>query len=380
MADANPLAPLALLATLGRVLALFYVDALLRPSAAHDAPLLASPADLAVATCHAALTALGFRFLGIGEDTPRSAPAASHASNTNTNSDSTDDSSDAARLPPAWNATGDTYSLRYAHPQSSFTFLLKAVRLASKLILHAMSIQAAVVHDLALDVSSLADASSFPIRRSSLAAASTNASNASTNTFTRSSTNTSTDAADWWAPHPLGRAFLSKDRLEEFVYQFKTRIVQQLIPGLNKPGYEESRPLPSATASTAAPTPAHPQPSGSLRDPARGGRAPDWEPSGVPFPGQGGGGGRASGAPFAPSPYGVGDVDLDPFAAAPGLILPGRGGMYPGGGGGHASRRRHVCRPRSPHVWWPWRWWPVCAANGRAAAVAPRRRAARCTL
>jgi hypothetical protein len=34
------------------------------------------------------------------------------------------------------------------------------------------------------------------------------------------------------------QVFTSEDRLLELLYQFKIKIVQKLIPGLNKPGYE----------------------------------------------------------------------------------------------------------------------------------------------
>ncbi len=36
-------------------------------------------------------------------------------------------------------------------------------------------------------------------------------------------------------------AFVSEESLQELLYQFKIKIVQKLIPGLNKPGYEESK-------------------------------------------------------------------------------------------------------------------------------------------
>jgi hypothetical protein len=36
------------------------------------------------------------------------------------------------------------------------------------------------------------------------------------------------------------QVFTSEDRLLELLYQFKINIIQKLIPGLNKPGYEAS--------------------------------------------------------------------------------------------------------------------------------------------
>jgi hypothetical protein len=40
-------------------------------------------------------------------------------------------------------------------------------------------------------------------------------------------------------PETLLSAFVSEESLQELLYQFKIKIIQKLIPGLNKPGYEE---------------------------------------------------------------------------------------------------------------------------------------------
>lgn len=42
-------------------------------------------------------------------------------------------------------------------------------------------------------------------------------------------------------PDTLLSAFVSEESLQELLYQFKIKIIQKLIPGLNKPGYEESK-------------------------------------------------------------------------------------------------------------------------------------------
>lgn len=39
---------------------------------------------------------------------------------------------------------------------------------------------------------------------------------------------------------PLVNGFISSNRFEDFIKTYKLNIVQRLIPGLNKPGYEES--------------------------------------------------------------------------------------------------------------------------------------------
>ncbi|KAJ3213296.1 hypothetical protein HDU67_003089 [Dinochytrium kinnereticum] len=116
----------------------------------------------------------------------------------------------------------------------------------------------------------------------------------------------------------LPTLFASSNALVHLIFQFKKDIVDKVAPNLGKEGYEP------ATSSSSS----------SLRDESRGRRFRDYDeggglidPSFVPPPR---GGGPASFFPGR-SPYGIGDVDLDPFAAAPGIIPP-RGGMHPGGG------------------------------------------------
>lgn len=41
------------------------------------------------------------------------------------------------------------------------------------------------------------------------------------------------------AAEPLIHGFISSSRLNDFIILFKTSIIQRLMPGLNKPGYEE---------------------------------------------------------------------------------------------------------------------------------------------
>lgn len=44
------------------------------------------------------------------------------------------------RLPQSWNAS-PAFAFRYKHPQSSLTFLIKAVQMADKLIVHGMAVE-----------------------------------------------------------------------------------------------------------------------------------------------------------------------------------------------------------------------------------------------
>lgn len=144
---------------------------------------------------------------------------------------------------------------------------------------------------------------------------------------------------------PLWNGFISRSRINDFIGQFKVKIVQQLIPGLSKPGYQEDR-----TASTTTTTGER---GDRLRDPAStgsstgGGRGRDYYPDDPStFPGHPGRPGFIPrppifGDPFSAdepdfgggyNPYEIGRSDLDPFGGRIGGGLGGIGG--PGGFGG----------------------------------------------
>ncbi|KAJ1539683.1 hypothetical protein HK405_012566, partial [Cladochytrium tenue] len=273
--------------------------------------LLRAPADLLVAVLHAYLTLLGFRLRGLGEDDSVAiaavAPpaASSSASSAAQDAGTTPLAQQADVLPSGWNASGDAFSLRYTHEQSTFTFLFKAVKVAKKLLLHCLAIQEGKVYSLEIDMDGfVAPSATFPITNDKI----------------------SVDDASGQV-EGLEDVFASTEKLDEFLYLARSQLIDRVMPSINKPGYE---PAPVISGSSSAPRAERaPPPSREpyaddpLRDNRRG------------PPGFGGGGFPA---PYYPgsSPFGVGDVDLDPFAAAPGLVPPrggfGRGGMHPGGG------------------------------------------------
>ncbi|KAL2917570.1 hypothetical protein HK105_202855 [Polyrhizophydium stewartii] len=165
----------------------------------------------------------------------------------------------------------------------------QSVKLAPKLIVHGMGVEDGSVHDMTVQIDSvIAPAAQRWIAAQAAAA----------------------------QPHseqelpPLATAFVSSERLEEALYQFKVKIIQGLIPGLNKPGYEESRSQPSQQPSQQ-PSPPGGQP---IREPRFGGGGGVVDPR--------------FGGPRLPAFGGIGNPDLDPLAAAPGIILP-RGSLRP---------------------------------------------------
>lgn len=108
--------------------------------------------------------------------------------------------------------------------------------------------------------------------------------------------------------------FISSSRVSDFVSQYKVKILQNLIPGLNKEGYGEEPDLP---VSRTAPAPSRPQPQLPRQDPddefmLR--QPPRFSPQ---------------------NPLSVGRRDLDPFPGInpfqPPALFPDAGdGMYVG--------------------------------------------------
>ncbi|EIE88334.1 hypothetical protein RO3G_13045 [Rhizopus delemar RA 99-880] len=103
---------------------------------------------------------------------------------------------------------------------------------------------------------------------------------------------------------PLVHGFISTNRFHDFIKSIKLNIIQRLIPGLNKPGYEDSS--SQSTSTTHRPT--HPP-------------QPNPTPLGLEGPT----------TPY--NPLAVGGDDLNPFGDR--LRLPGSGGR--GGGGMHVG-------------------------------------------
>ena len=207
-------------------------------------------------------------------------------------------------MPIDWNASSDSFSLKYKHSQSAFTFLLKAVQLESKLVLHGMAVEDGCIHDLQLDIDSLLIPNVvFPLSSLSIDA--------------------------------LLALFVSKERVDEMVYQFKVKIVQKFVPGLNKPGYEESK--PSVTSASSS----------QYIDPLSHSRIPGRPVYIDPY-----------NAPFG-NPYSIGDIDRDPFAASPGISTPfnsglarpnlGGGGMIVGPGHPMFNQQPFPMGPQQPH-------------------------------
>lgn len=302
----NPLDPSAVLETLPTLLP--------RDSASSPAT-LRTPQDGLAALFHTALARLDFRLIGLTEDdrlsdyAQPSQPSASASGSAEASASTSTDSappvpaSQANILPPAWNRNGpESYTLRYRHDQSSLTFLIKLLRMSTRVLVHASAVEDNKTATWELPLSDYTSASFFPFPREASASSST-------------------------APEPLVHGFISSSRLNDLLLAFKGKIIQKLIPGLRKEGYEES-PAEAEQEGADARRAAQPQPP---RRPLQGEPDdPTW-PSTVPSPFAGG-----------RNPLAIGDRDLDPLGGArppgagfgpPPLFGPaggGGGGMYVG--------------------------------------------------
>jgi proteasome inhibitor subunit 1 (PI31) len=103
----------------------------------------------------------------------------------------------AQKLPLQWNALGDVYSLRYKHDQSALNFCLKCIRIGSVLSVQGYAEeQVEKIHQWNLDLN------------------------------------------EW---HEFNYKQLEESDFKAFSDELKREIVQKWIPGLTKPGYEETR-------------------------------------------------------------------------------------------------------------------------------------------
>lgn len=264
--------------------------------------------------CHACMLAVGFRLVGLGEDDKIEA----HSEPNNTQP-----------LPAEWDEHS-SYAFRYTHPQSSMEFLLKVTRLGGKAIILGVGLGDDKTTQLEIKAQDYTSENSLK--------------------------DVKKEESD-----SVRNAFISGGRMEDLSSLFKLNVIQKLIPGLRKEGYEETANTAEREAASSAtrqprrdeedrppardplrddqPAPARPYP---FNDPLAAAPRPqrpipDFAPPGFedehelqrpagrfPLPGQ----------PFG----GVGDRDLYPPGLGPhDPLRMGPGGGYRGGGGMHPT-------------------------------------------
>jgi len=190
-----------------------------------------------------------------------------------------------------WNSNGPGhYIFKYRHEQSSLEFIINIAKLGKKTVINAIALEAENVASLDISSDDFTSPSFFPHN---------------------------IDAAN---PQPLVHGFISSNRVSDILSQFKLKIIQKLLPGLQKEGYSEA--ADSSTTASSSANPPTQGPTAPRPRPQTPPDAPDRNPY-IPYPA------------FPRNPLEIGRRDLDPFPtnpfAPPSLFPPGSGdGMFVG--------------------------------------------------
>ena len=165
-------------------------------------PQLRDPFDAVALLCHACMLVVGFRLVGLGEDDKIEVTA---------------DPTAPKPLPTAWNSTTTSnYTFRYAHDQSSLTYLVKVSRLGSKALIHGLTLpDEGKIHSVDVPTKEFISPSSLPLR------------------VTSEEDEPSVSAK-------IRDIFISAARITDLAALLKINLIQKLAPGLRKEGYEES--------------------------------------------------------------------------------------------------------------------------------------------
>jgi hypothetical protein len=193
-------------------------------------PQLNNAFDAVALSAHASMLAVGYRLVGLGED---------HRI------DASSDSENPQPLPTEWNATSGSYAFRYAHSQSSMQFLLKISRMANKAIIMGMGMGDDKTASFDITVRDYISEGNLP------------------------ATPASQQSSNEEARRKLEHVFISPGRLSDFGSAMRINIIQKLIPGLHKEGYEETQEARQRATDPPGRAPQQPQ-----RDPLRDDRDP----------------------------------------------------------------------------------------------------------
>ena len=241
-------------------------------------------------------------------------------------------------LPSEWNTISNSdYAFKYKHSQSSMEYLLKVGKLGSKAVVQGIGIGDDKVASFDVAVKEFVSESSLP--------------------FTLPP-----ETSELESTSSLQGVFITAGRIGDFSALVKLQLLQKLIPGLQKEGYQESAQAAEERIHAAdrreqvtererqspqmpqdpQPPPAVPRPLGDplAAPPRRPYRGPDFEPPG--FEDEHGilrppGGGRTY--PGERQPLNIGERDLYPPGLGPHdpLRIGGPRGGFQGGGGMHPT-------------------------------------------
>jgi len=204
-------------------------------------PQLKNSFDAVALAAHAGMMAVGFRLIGLGEDHKIEAQS---------------DPAQPSPLPAEWNATKGSYAFRYAHGQSSMDYLLKVNSMGNKAVVMGMGIGDDRTCSFDVKVRDYVSDGNLPV--------------------TPMAEGTSQDDAR----RKLIDVFISVGRLSDLGSLMRLNVIQKLVPGLYKEGYEESRSQQTTSPrQTREPAPGR-EPNRPNHDPLR----EDRDPPARPFP------------------------------------------------------------------------------------------------
>ncbi|KAK6540393.1 hypothetical protein TWF694_009192 [Orbilia ellipsospora] len=170
------------------------------------APLRSSTEAIAV-LAHACMIAVDFKLLGFDED-DRIDEAIYNGS--------------LKPLPSQWNPSTSSYGFRYSHNQSAMKFLIKVNRLGGKIVIMALGLGDDKTATMEIVTKDWISESFFA------------------------------DDAGAETKRPVGEAYISPSRMSDLIATFKTSIIQKLVPGLHKPGYEEAAEAVTSAANASS--------------------------------------------------------------------------------------------------------------------------------
>lgn len=223
----------------------------------------------------------------------------------------------------ARNADEESFATSYRHEQSSFLFEVRIARLGARIVVNAVAVE--VRWNRTTRMTDDASSQVVPFAYAIIAPPMHQDNKTATLDIVGKdylSTSAFPATLDISSPSLEG-SFNSPARFTDFIADYRTQIIQRLIPGLAKPGYEET----ASSTSTAA--------GNANNAPAAGNAGRPYRPAGVPFADPDDYDAREQGRigayprfPMAgpgQNPLEVGRSDLDPLGGAVGR-LPGAGG------------------------------------------------------
>ena len=255
-------------------------------------PQIRTSIDALALASHACLLSTNFKLIGLGEDHALPSPSTTTSPQP---------------LPPEWNASS-AIDLKYSHPQSAMQFLLHISRLGSKTSIQALALGHDKVVSFDVTTKDFISESSLPASPTASAA-------------------TPEDAQ-----HAITSIFITPSRLTDFATQMKVNIIQKLVPGLQKEGYEDTTATSSTASASRQPQASHPRDpmhEPPTHDPLRDGPPdlPPARPNPLVDPSSGPRAGPYPGGDLAPPGF------EDPYDINRPLRPPGGGmGMLPGYG------------------------------------------------